>query len=51
MTGLWKKNAALEEVDEDADKKIDDAVGKCCNIICVSWQMFAMIMFHATSQL
>ena len=40
MTGLWKKNAALEDVDKDADKKIDDAVGKCCDIICMSWRMF-----------
>lgn len=28
ITGVWKKTAALEKVDEDADKKIDAAVGK-----------------------
>jgi len=26
ITGVWKKNAALEQVDEEADKKIDEAV-------------------------
>jgi len=28
ITGVWKKNAALEEVDKEADKKIDDAVAE-----------------------
>ena len=35
ITGVWKKNAALEEVDKEADKKIDDAVGKSQPILDV----------------